>query len=758
MSLLTLDIDTRVHAARGDTVVVVPVYGAHGLFAQCLRALLAHTPVEVPILVMDDASPDDRSRALMAELSESGVVRHELFYARSEENRGFVRTVNDAFARCAPADVIVLNSDCIVTAGWFESMAGAAKDSLAATVSVFTNHGTILSLPYRNQPQPTLPQTLDPDQCAEAIADRSARIRPRLPTAIGHCFLVKRAALDLVGPFDLAFSPGYGEEVDFSQRCVQHGLVHVLADDVFVVHKGSASFGRSNPVKEEHDRMIDVRYGYYHDWIERCAASTTEPLARAIGTAQRSLRGLSVTVDARCLTPIVTGTQIHTLEVIASLYRHAGLPVRVVVPPDLGAYAAAVLGGLASIEVVPAGSVAGLPRTDVVHRPMQVSSHADLEFLEHLGDRIVVTHQDLISYHNPAYFSGYADWEQYRRLTRQALAYADRVVFFSHSAAREAIAEELISAQLADVVYIGTDHTIDSLPAIVKAPPAIKRLKGEPFLLCLGTDYMHKNRLFALRVLDALRREHAWQGGLVFAGPHVPVGSSAQEEAEYRARHPELEDHVVDVAAVDEGAKRWLLSHAAAMIYPSVHEGFGLVPFEAAEAGLLCAFASNTSIAELLPSRLALIEQWDADATAVSLAPLLDSPPQRAEHVRAVRASGARYTWRSTAHRLVEVYEAAAAAPVAGQRRLIADLHLMQREMDALQARHRELASYYEELRGQYGKDEQGLVGPNGVIPPDLHRPLLALGRRRAFSTPAWGLLRTLYRAGYRARHFGRSP
>ncbi len=66
---------------------------------------------------------------------------------------------------------------------------------------------------------------------------------PDLPTCIGHCVYIRRSAIELVGQFDERFSPGYEEEVDFSQRCILHGLRNVVADDVFVFHHQAASFG-----------------------------------------------------------------------------------------------------------------------------------------------------------------------------------------------------------------------------------------------------------------------------------------------------------------------------------------------------------------------------------------------------------------------------------------------------------------------------------------------------------------------------------
>ena len=89
---------------------------------------------------------------------------------------------------------------------------------------------------------------------------------PTLPAAIGHCMYVRRSALELVGDFDEAFSPGYEEEVDFSQRCIRHGLSHVLADDVFVLHHGSGLVQRARRPRRAPRRrttsMITARYPY----------------------------------------------------------------------------------------------------------------------------------------------------------------------------------------------------------------------------------------------------------------------------------------------------------------------------------------------------------------------------------------------------------------------------------------------------------------------------------------------------------------
>ena len=268
-------------ARRGEIVVCIPVYGAHEQFVGCLRSVLQHTPSDVRLLVCDDASPDRRSSELVAKLDQEGKLEHELFYMRREQNVGFPANVNGGFAAADPADVVILNSDCVVGAGWIEGLREAAQaDSTVATATALTNNGSVISVPERGVPLAMLPQDWSFEEAAEAVRSHSPRLHPRIVTAIGHCVYIRRSALELVGDFDLAFTPGYGEEVDFSQRCLRSGLCHVVADEVLVLHHGGASLtsgGKPNPIQAEHERMIRARYPYYRETVTEPSRTSRDP-------------------------------------------------------------------------------------------------------------------------------------------------------------------------------------------------------------------------------------------------------------------------------------------------------------------------------------------------------------------------------------------------------------------------------------------------------------------------------------------------
>ena len=199
-------------------------------------------------------------------------------------------------------------------------------------------------------------------------------------------------------------------------------------------------------------------------------------------------------------------------------------------------------------------AAAGVPLTDIVHRPQQIFTADDLRLLRQLGERIVVTHHDLIAYRAAAYHQSPEMWRDYRRVTRLALAQADMVVFSSDHARDDALREDLVAPARGHVVPIGAERIWQAEPAAPVRPEAVP--DGTRLLVCIGADYAHKNRPFAMALTRALHVRHGWEGKLVLAGPHVAFGSSARRERELLAEDPEIESLVIDLGQIDDSAAR----------------------------------------------------------------------------------------------------------------------------------------------------------------------------------------------------------
>lgn len=272
-------------ARRVDTAnlleIVVPIYNAYEELLVCLHSVFRHQDI-YRVLLLDDCSTDTRVKRLLRTLRE--YEWEGLKIKENSQNLGYLKTVNKGM-RMAGSDVILLNTDTVVTPGWARKMRVCAySDGRIATVTPFTNNGRMCSIPEFLENN-EIPDGFTVDSFAGCVERCSFARYPELVTAVGFCMYVRRSIIDEIGYFDeTTFEKGYGEEVDFSFRAKGRGYKNVLCDNTFVFHKGRASFletqdallqknnrlvaekypdlwtslanfERSNPLKELHDRL-----------------------------------------------------------------------------------------------------------------------------------------------------------------------------------------------------------------------------------------------------------------------------------------------------------------------------------------------------------------------------------------------------------------------------------------------------------------------------------------------------------------------
>ncbi|HEX2834240.1 MAG TPA: glycosyltransferase [Thermoanaerobaculia bacterium] len=225
----------RARASRPDGIdVIVPVHGAAAELRACLASVRQCTDLaRHRVLVVLDGPQEEQ------ELPSWVTV------IRNERRLGFAGAVNRGI-EASSRDVVLLNSDTIVTPRWIEQLIDAAyADGDVATVTPLSNDATLCSVPRPFETN-LLPAGYDAASFAELIERVSTREYPRIPTAVGFCMYIRRAALEEVGFFDaVRFPRGYGEENDFCFRALARGWVHVQDDATFIQHAGHASFGES---------------------------------------------------------------------------------------------------------------------------------------------------------------------------------------------------------------------------------------------------------------------------------------------------------------------------------------------------------------------------------------------------------------------------------------------------------------------------------------------------------------------------------
>ena len=95
--------------------VVVPVYNAPDDVRRCVESVVACTTQPFRLVLIDDGSPDPAVSDVWREIEARRDPRIVLL--RNERNLGFTATANRGMT-LSRADVVLLNSDTIVTRGW----------------------------------------------------------------------------------------------------------------------------------------------------------------------------------------------------------------------------------------------------------------------------------------------------------------------------------------------------------------------------------------------------------------------------------------------------------------------------------------------------------------------------------------------------------------------------------------------------------------------------------------------------------------
>jgi glycosyltransferase involved in cell wall biosynthesis len=260
----------------------------------------------------------------------------------------------------------------------------------------------------------------------------------------------------------------------------------------------------------------------------------------------------------------------------------------------------------------------------------------------------VLTVYDMIHELFPQEFS---DSAQISQAKSAAIRRADHVICISETTRQDAIRLLGLAPEQSSVIYLG--WSLDG--EVASTSP---KVAGKPYVLYVGARNEYKNFGILLEAFASsamLRRDFEL---VAFGGR----GFSAEEAKEIqRAGLTNCVRHVRG----DDGLLKAYYRSAAAFVYPSRYEGFGIPPLEAMANACPVACSNAGSICEVVGDAAAYFHPDDADQLRL----ILERLAQDSRFAEDLRAKGfeciKKYSWEKCAAETLAVYQSLAGSQAA---------------------------------------------------------------------------------------------
>lgn len=229
--------------------VIVCVHNALDDVRRCLDSVITKTTVDYRLTVVNDGSDLETTHWLRGRAAGSPVIE----VIETNGPLGYTQAANRGLRASTAPHVVLLNSDTIVPALWLEKLLECmySGDDIGI-VGPLSNAASWQSVPERFNKAGgwavnELPPGYNVDEFSELVYLKSKAQFPRVDFVNGFCLMISRKVLEALGYLDEeSFPQGYGEENDYCLRARDAGFELAIADQCYVYHAKSKSFGSAS--------------------------------------------------------------------------------------------------------------------------------------------------------------------------------------------------------------------------------------------------------------------------------------------------------------------------------------------------------------------------------------------------------------------------------------------------------------------------------------------------------------------------------
>ncbi|HET9441937.1 MAG TPA: glycosyltransferase family 1 protein [Acidimicrobiales bacterium] len=372
---------------------------------------------------------------------------------------------------------------------------------------------------------------------------------------------------------------------------------------------------------------------------------------------------LAVGIDVSAVPADPRGAGRYVVELVAALHRRGAVDLHLEARRDDGARWEALAPGADVQAVVPPGRARRLAWEQVASPRFVDRWGIAVHHGPHYTMPEVAKVPRVVTVHDLTFFD-HPEWHEkvkvavFKRAIRVAVELASAIVCVSAATAR-ALGERFEVGCPVHVIPHGVDHQAFRPDGDAAADAAVLDGLGArpPYLAFVGTLEPRKDLATLVAAFDAVAPAHP-ELSLVVAGGSG-WGNAAFERALAASPH---RDRVVRTGYVADAALPPLLRRAAAVVYPSLAEGFGLPALEALACGAPVVTTAGSVMEEVAGGAAVATPPGDAGALAAALADLVAGGPDGGRRRLGLDVAAA-HTWEASAAAHERVYAEAAGNP-----------------------------------------------------------------------------------------------
>lgn len=287
-----------------------------------------------------------------------------------------------------------------------------------------------------------------------------------------------------------------------------------------------------------------------------------------------------------------------------------------------------------AINLALAKPLAGLYRPDLVHETYYAG-----QVRVPKGCKRVLTVYDMIHERFPADFPAHDTVAQDKVA---AVRRADHVICISEHTRQDLIRLHGVAREKTSVIHLGFSLSQGNVPVV---PPV-----GRPFLLYVGARAGYKNFTGLLQAYAASPDLFKNYQLIAFGGGGLTVA-----ELDLARRLGIPDGQLVQLAGGDD-VLAGLYRQAAAFVYPSLYEGFGIPPLEAMSFDCPVVCSNTSSIPEVVGDAALLFDPMSPERMAEAICAAVGEAATRQRLIAQGRQRVKQFSWAACAQQTMSIY------------------------------------------------------------------------------------------------------